>query len=179
LKGTEAEAVRFHDDKSTYTGAHNYNEKHVGADASSALGRHDKMAAEKQQRMQAKEGEEDGWGEVERVFKAFAGANATLDGREFYNMCMNIGGLVHGCFVKEDVDSIFAAVCPRNQRNIQLNEFKDAVREIALKKDEATHVTQGCIGRSKGPTMHGTTDAEYVKFHDDKDQYTGTHVGKP
>jgi len=176
LQGTQAEAVRFHDDKSTYTGYHAKNEKHAGVDGgASALGRHEKMQEAKAKKMSSSS--EDDWGHCERVFRAFAGASGDLDGREFYNMCMNINGLVRGGFMKEEIDSVFSYVCPRGKRSIEFEEFKNAVRYIANDKDEDTNVTQACMAKSNGPEMHGTTKAEYNKFHDDKDLYTGSHVG--
>merc|ERR1719253_137424 len=69
LVGTEAEAVRFHDDKSSYTGTHTYNEKHQGVDPNAVLGRHEKMVAETDKALHGKEDEEDDWGECERVFR--------------------------------------------------------------------------------------------------------------
>jgi len=177
LKGTEAEAVRFHDDKSNYTGTHAQNEVHAGVQGP-AVNRHDKMKEDKEKAMAANAADEDDWSEVSRVFKCFAGENESLEGKEFYNMCLSINSLVRGKFIKEDIDSVFAGVVARGQHSIGFEQFQDAVRGIALKKDEAIHVTQACFARSKGPTMHGTTEAEYVKFHDDKDTYTGTHVDK-
>jgi len=99
------------------------------------------------------EGEDD-WGEVARVFGTFAGGDGTMDGREFHHMCMNIPCLVRGHFAEGDIDPIFAAVCPSDgclASRIGLSHFKDAVRQIAIKKGEATHATQGCIALCSGP----------------------------
>lgn len=176
IEGTKAEYTKFHDDKSTYTGAHATDGRHGGAGDEARTGRHEAMEAKRQSQLENNAADEDAWDEVERVFNAFSGKSRDLDGREFYNMCMNIDGLVHGKFIKEDVDGVFAKVCVRGQRSIGFDQFKEAVGIIAIKKGQPTHVVQGCIARSNGPTMHGTTQAEYTKFHDDKNQYTGTHA---
>jgi len=179
MKGvTEAEHVRFHDDKSTYTGAHAHNEKISGADPNAALGRHEKIAAAGEAALHAHDEEEDSWTEVERVFNAFAGASADLDGKEFHDMCLHINGLQRGGFQKGDIDVVFTSCCAKGARRIQFEQFQNCVRKIALKKDEAVHVTQACIGRSKGPTLHGATKAEYNRFHDDKNSYTGAQAVK-
>jgi len=178
LAGTKAEATRFHDDKSTYTGAHAHNEKISGADPNAALGRHEKIAAAGEAALHAHDEEEDSWTEVERVFNAFAGASADLDGKEFHDMCLHINGLQRGGFQKGDIDVVFTSCCAKGARRIQFEQFQNCVRKIALKKDEAVHVTQACIGRSKGPTLHGATKAEYNRFHDDKNSYTGAQAVK-
>lgn len=168
LAGTKADAVRFHDDKSTYTGAHS-------ADPSAALGRHERIHAGAEAAAAAAGEQEDDWGEVERVFNDFAGAGGTLEGREFNNMVHDIPGLLGGGFGKRDIDLTFTSVCPRGVRRIGFPEFQDCVRKIAAKKGQACYVVQGIIGASSGHQLHGTTKADAVRFHDDKTTYTGAH----
>jgi len=176
LVGTQAEATRFHDDKANYTGTHSHNDKITGVDPNAALGRHEKLVAQQKAAMDDLEEDEDSWDEVSHVFKAFAGASGDLDGKEFNDMCISIKGLQRGAFQTGDIAVIFSSVCPRGLRRIQFEHFQDAVRKIAVKKDEAVHVTQACIARSKGPTLHNVTKAEYNKFHDDKNLYTGAQA---
>lgn len=173
LKGTKAEATRFHDDKSTYTGAHAHNDKIAGCDPNAAVGRHEAMAERKESELAALEETEDAWDECLRVFEAFAGDSGDLDGKEFYDMCLHISGLQRGGFAKGDIDVIFSSCCDKGQRRIMFPQFQKCVRKIAQKKDEDVSSTQACVARSRGPTLHGTTKADYVKFHDDKKQYTG------
>merc|ERR1711939_447729 len=52
--------------------------------------------------------------------------------------------------------------------------FKDVVRKIAKKKGWTVAQVQEKIASSKGPVIHATK-AEYSRFHDDKDTYTGAH----
>lgn len=172
--GTKAEYNKFYDDKSTYTGSATYNEKFAGVDPNAVLGRHEKMVAEGDAKLKASVEEEEDWGECQRVFYLFAGASGDLDGKEFALMCREIGGLLRGAFRDVDIDTVFAS-CAKGERRIQFAHFQDIVRKISIKKDEETRVTQACIGRSKGPTLHGVTEAGYNRFHDDKSSYTGTH----
>lgn len=170
LVGTKAEKNRFHDDKSAYTGSHAHNEKIEGTDPNAALGRHERL--QEQHARQQQNSLEDPWDDVERTFRAFAGSSGDLDGKEFLKMCTDIPGLVRGGFVKQDIDVIFTSVAGGLGHRIQFEAFKQCVRDISRKKDEDCCATQACIARSKGPTIHATK-AEYNRFHDDKNSYTG------
>jgi hypothetical protein len=182
LVGTKADAVRFHDDKSTYTGSHTYNEKHAGADQNHEhmYNRHEQMQKEKQDVFDAMADQEDDWGECERVFNAFSGMSGEpgeMDGDEFQKMCHQIDGLLRGGFKTNDIDTVFSAHLPRGQRKIRFEHFKNMVREIALKKQENVFVTQKQFARNKGPQLRDdVTKAEYNKFHDDKSLYTGVQA---
>jgi hypothetical protein len=176
MAGTKSDAVRFHDDKSTYTGAHTHNDKHAGVNSGAALGRHERMEAESAARAAAAGEQEDDWGECERVFNDFAGEGGTLEGREFNNMVHDISGLLGGGFGKRDIDLTFTSVCPRGVRRIGFTEFKDCVRKIAVKKGQACYQVQAIVGASEGHQLHGTTKADAVRFHDDKSTYTGAHT---
>lgn len=178
LAGTKAEYNKFHDDKSMYTGTHTHNETH-GCDPTESLGRHEKIAQEHQALLSAMEAEEDDWSECQRVFNAFAGESKDMDGMEFADMCKEINGLMRGGLTKEKVEVIFAKCCPnfaKGQKRFQFEHFKVAVREMTLAKDDAIHVTQATIARSKGPTLSNVTEAKYNRFADDTAAFPSSYV---
>mmetsp|Transcript_13794 Transcript_13794/g.24016 ORF Transcript_13794/g.24016 Transcript_13794/m.24016 type:complete len:508 (+) Transcript_13794:54-1577(+) len=180
LHGTQADAVRFHDDKSLYTGSHSYNERHAGADPSASMGRHERLAAEN---AVSKGDSEDDWAEVDRVFDAFAERDGQLDSKEFNKMCHDIAGLVnpgnHGGFTKRDIDIVFTEACRSSGvRKMDNVVFQEAVRRIAKRKGVAVFEVQSLVGRSEGPVRHATK-ALATRLHDDDSTYTGVKSTGP
>lgn len=165
---SKAEATRFHDDKSTYTGVKALEHDEAGVGGRSAA-RKDKMEAAGT--IQADENEDD-WDATLKKFTAFAGKD--MDGAEFAKLCRDTQ-LFDKKFVKEDVDSIFAKVCEKGKRRIGPDQFKDAVRNVAKKKGCSVSVVQRMLAESAGPILNATK-AEANKFHDDKNLYTGVHA---
>ena len=51
-----------------------------------------------------------------------------------------------------------------------------AIPGIAEKKGVSVYDIIGTLMSAEGPKMHGVTEAEAVRFHDDKSTYTGTHA---
>lgn len=168
---TKADAVRFHDDKSTYTGAHgaNVGRTDFGDD------RHERLAGGQNASLEADEGEHD-WAKVQVVYDKYGGADGVAS-NEFCKICVDCN-LFDKKFRKEDMDVLFSRVVTKGQRKLTYEQFQKAVRGIAQKKEVATSEVQTIIGKhTGGPELHGT-QAEYVAFHDDKSLYTGAHVGK-
>jgi hypothetical protein len=174
MHATKTDAVRFFDDKSTYTGAHAANEAHSGVNASAALGRHERVAAEADAAVHSGAAEDD-WGECERVFNAFSGPPRTLEGREFKKMCDEIEGIYGSGFLKRDVDVVFASCKTKGTNHIDFAGFQECVRKIAAKKKTAPADVQQIVAASDGPIVHATK-ADAVRFHDDKNMYTGAHA---
>jgi hypothetical protein len=173
LTGTKTDAVRFHDDKSTYTGAHVHNEAHAGVNAGAALGRHEALAAQREGAIHGSAAEAD-WAACEDVYYKFA-PEGKLEGRDFKKLCEDTSGLLGRGFTKNDVDLVFAKFKPKSSKAIDFEAFKDCVREIAVKRGQAPADVQEIVSRSGGPHVHATaTDA--VRFHDDKSTYTGAHA---
>jgi len=172
LKGTKTDAVRFYDDKSTYTGAATANENLCtdGVPEGHNLDRHARQQAEAEAAV-AGGGDEEDWGGCERVFGLFAGAGGELDGREFLVMVNDIG-LLNSKFKKTDVDVVFTGVA-RKARKIGFEDFKACVRKIATKRGQIIPIVQDLIGQSSGPLMKNVTKTEAVRFFDDKSTYTG------
>jgi len=175
LRATKADNVRLHDDKTTYTGAHVHNEQHGAGDAvdRTTEGRHERLRRESASATKD-EGEEMSWDLVEKKFNAFAGRDGDLDGKEFLKVCEDCG-LFDRKFGKKDVDIVFAKICAGGARRIHFDQFKDALKIIASKKQVATSSVQGAVIESEGPHLHATK-ADNVRFHDDKSMYTGSHV---
>jgi hypothetical protein len=172
LHGTKQDAVRFYDDKTTFTGAAGHNSAFEGVNPDAQLGRHERQhAAAEADRASA--GEEDDWGKIEAVFNAFAGPGGEIDGREWKKFCDDVH-LYNRGFAKTDVDLVFSSVA-RKEKKVRFAQFQDMVRGVAKKRGEATHIVQDKIASSSGPVKHATkTDA--VRFHDDKSTYTGAHA---
>jgi len=160
INATKADDVRFHDDKSLYTGQH---AEEVAGD------RHARLA---QSAAPQADDAEDDWTAVGDAFTAFAGAD--MDGREFTKLCTDCR-LFDRKYAKPDADIVFSKVCPRGQRRIGKELFYDALRLVADKKGCATYQVQTIVANSHGPQLRGTK-ADDVRFHDDKTLYTGQHA---
>lgn len=178
LRGTQADAVRFHDDKSTYTGSHTHNERH-GADPGAAMGRHERLAAANSV---TRDDTEDDWDGVDRIFDAFAERDGQLDSKEFNKMCQDIGLVSAGSqggFTKRDIDIVFTEACRHTGvRKMDNVVFQEAIRRIAKRKGMAVFEVQGIVARSEGPIRHATK-ALATRFHDDESSYTGVKSTGP
>lgn len=171
VTATKTDAVRFYDDKSTFTGAHAHNEKFEGVNASAALGRHEALAAKEYAATHS--GAEGDWGECERVYESFK-EHGKFEGKHFQKLCLECPGLLALGFGKRDIDLIFAGAAHKD-KHLKFDQFQEAVRKIAAKRNQSPQEIQEIIGRCEGPVITATqTDA--VRFHDDKSTYTGAHA---
>eukprot|EP00747_Dinoflagellata_sp_TGD_P027135 gnl/TRDRNA2_/TRDRNA2_132407_c0_seq1.p1 gnl/TRDRNA2_/TRDRNA2_132407_c0~~gnl/TRDRNA2_/TRDRNA2_132407_c0_seq1.p1 ORF type:complete len:500 (-),score=118.75 gnl/TRDRNA2_/TRDRNA2_132407_c0_seq1:188-1687(-) len=166
ISGTKVEGCRFHDDKSTYTGAH------APEGAGDNGGRHTRLADKGAPKP---DDAEDDWEGVDSMFKAYAGKGDDIDGREFAKVCVDCN-LYDRRFTKNDVDIVYAKICVKGERRIKIAQFQDALRVIAEKKACPTSHVQQLVAYSSGPQVHATK-TEAVRFHDDKSTYTGAHTG--
>jgi len=99
-----------------------------------------------------------------------------MDGRAFAKLCRDCGlqsKLGHGA---ADVDLVFSRAARKPQKRLGLPEFRDALEDIAERLQTSpdyvyNKVAQNAVG---GPVLLGTL-AEFVRFHDDKETYTGVH----
>jgi hypothetical protein len=164
--------VRFYDDKSTYTGA-------AGAvfdrEDDRGAGRHE---AEHQRLAEIENGTDDEppWEEALVTFNNYGGANG-IDSREFLKLAVDCK-LFDSKFRKEDMDIVFTKAVGKGKRKLDEDSFKKAVRMMAFKKECPVLQVQAVLaGHQGGPELHGT-EAEYSRFHDDKETYTGMHLGK-
>uniref|UniRef100_A0A7S1S031 EF-hand domain-containing protein n=1 Tax=Alexandrium catenella TaxID=2925 RepID=A0A7S1S031_ALECA len=172
---TKADSVRFHDDKSSYTGMHTANEFHgTGGSADRSP---DSRHARIKEAEAFNHGEEEAldWDKVQAVFLKFTDGDNYIEGREFNQLCQDCG-LLAKTFNRADADIIFNKVKSRGERKIDFDQFKDACIGIARKRNNVLSHVQTLIMESSGPQRHGVTQADDVRFHDDKSLYTGMHA---
>eukprot|EP00928_Gymnodinium_smaydae_P044412 TRINITY_DN29627_c0_g1_i1.p1 TRINITY_DN29627_c0_g1~~TRINITY_DN29627_c0_g1_i1.p1 ORF type:complete len:1310 (+),score=216.09 TRINITY_DN29627_c0_g1_i1:506-3931(+) len=99
----------------------------------------------------------------------------SLDGKSFAKLCRDCR-LVDGCdLTATDVDLIFAKVVPRQQRRIDFRSFELALQLVAERRGCDLAEVHQLVARCDGKVLLGTR-TENVRFHDDKNTYTGTHV---
>lgn len=158
--GTKADNVRFHDDKSLYTGAHGAVH---GRDTSSP----------KPQREKFDIGPDGDWSGCEGTFLAFDKDGSGLGNRDFSKLCED-AELTDRSFTRGDADVIFTKF---RTKKIKFEQFQEALRMVAERKKESIKSVQADVTRCSGPVVHAT-QADNVRFHDDKDLYTGMHAGK-
>merc|ERR1719262_131655 len=58
---------------------------------------------------------------------------------------------------------------------MSIDQFNKALEHMAQRKNLSLTVVQSTIVDCQGPVIHAT-QADAVRFHDDKSTYTGTHV---
>jgi len=179
LHGTKQDAVRFYDDKSTFTGAAQHNAAFDGVDGGAhAQEREARIHAAADSHLHAGDADEGDWGEVQRVFMSFAGADGLLEGREFKKMCEQIKGIYNGGqkMNKDRVDLCFQQGKNKMGKGnkIDFECFKLCIKKMTEYHGSSVGTLQNIIASSDGATMNATkTDA--VRFHHDKTTYTGAH----
>ncbi|KAJ9468261.1 hypothetical protein DIPPA_16129 [Diplonema papillatum] len=133
--GTVGDNVRFHDDKSQYTGVHKN-----GGPTNVDLGQHGK---------------------------------SEMDNSRFAKFCKD-AKLYDRTFTAIDADLLFSKVKPKGQRVIGFEVWVSvALPEIARRKNMQTaDLVKKLEGLS--PSTNAT-EADNVRFHDDKSQYTGVY----
>jgi len=109
------------------------------------------------------------------VFKAFCSDGAKeLDGRSFTKLCKD-GHLIDQHFTVTDADLAFATAVPQGQRRMSIDHFAIALGLVAQKKNVSAAVVQSAVAACPGPVINAT-QADIVRFHDDKSTYTGMHA---
>mmetsp|Transcript_64276 Transcript_64276/g.119453 ORF Transcript_64276/g.119453 Transcript_64276/m.119453 type:complete len:428 (+) Transcript_64276:83-1366(+) len=226
LQGTHAEAVRFHDDKSTYTGVHQHGGPEsvpkgqgslpaVSAKDQEALqpvapsapptGRPKKAAAPQQAstklpdvKMTTPRGETpreaaapppaaaENKGLLARppelyrpeswvsTFAAYCGSQPDMDGKTWAKLLKD-SWLLDKKFSSGDADLIFAKCVTKGHRRMNEAQFEAALAQVAERKHQPLQEVKDSITIVGGPILRGT-EAEAVRFHDDKKTYTGVHA---
>lgn len=113
-------------------------------------------------------------GTVEDTFRAYCANKPDLDGKSFVKLCKDCE-IVDDVFTQIDADLIFAKVVSRGHRRITLHQFELALRMMAQKKGVEEDEIFRRVAESEG-VLHAGTQADYVRFFDDKSTYTGTHL---
>jgi len=233
LTGTRADNVRFHDDKSTYTGVHvnggpdapakgpgrapasgmhlRPDAADAGAGAGSGSSRTPRSAALQsvwpalssprtaagptppggtsprpaQQRSagaqpaarpaaQAPQRAQAAGGSVKATFDAYSAGQPGMDGKSFVKLCKDCH-LMDKAFTATDADLIFAKAAGKGARRIDVAQLHQALEQVAAKKHIGVAEVEAAVSASGGPVLAGT-QADAVRFHDDKSTYTGVHV---
>eukprot|EP00354_Favella_ehrenbergii_P005765 CAMPEP_0170469978 /NCGR_PEP_ID=MMETSP0123-20130129/12609_1 /TAXON_ID=182087 /ORGANISM="Favella ehrenbergii, Strain Fehren 1" /LENGTH=326 /DNA_ID=CAMNT_0010736989 /DNA_START=105 /DNA_END=1086 /DNA_ORIENTATION=+ len=107
---------------------------------------------------------------LEQVFTTYA-AGREMDGKTFAKLCKDCK-LINKVCTNTDIDLIFARNKERTARKITYQQFVACVTDVAKKRGETFEADSEKILAKGGPVFSGT-QAEAVRFHDDKDQYTG------
>lgn len=76
---------------------------------------------------------------------------------------------------KTDIDLIFTKIKTKGQRKIDFKTFMKGIGLIAEKRRITTSEVESIILGAGGPKTSNTHRAENVRFHDDKDAYTGVY----
>lgn len=112
-------------------------------------------------------------GNLKAVFTGFAGGS-TMDGKTFAKVAKDCK-LIDKTLTATDIDLIFAKVKDKSERKITYAQFENALALCAEKKKGSVDEIKGAVMAAGGPKFTGT-QADAVKFHDDKSLYTGVHA---
>jgi len=97
-----------------------------------------------------------------------------MDGKTFAKMAKDTK-ILSKTLTATDIDLIFAKIKDKAARKITFAQFEKGIHECAAKKKKSFDEVSAAICEVGGPVLHGT-QAEKVKFHDDKSLYTGVHA---
>lgn len=196
IRGTKADAVRFHDDKSTYTGTHVNGGPEVGGKGPGCFSRRQltnisygaaadptfQFATDLQQRIlepPAVHSMVDTFSVGHRRSPSSSAEDGSLD--DTFRAYCNHGELMDGksfaklckdCnligqgFTETDVDLIFAKFKVRNFRHLDILKFKGALRFLASKKGVDIDTIFSNVSSCSGPLLTGTK-VRKVRFFDD------------
>lgn len=201
-KSTKADMVRFHDDKSLYTGTHakggpDSGRKGKGSISASTLPDRwrdedstpkdffsttqpnceypDTSTTENRTpNVSEKKVTHQTRGKMEDTFKVYCSGKPDMDGTGFVKLCKDCN-LFDSILTTIDADLIFAQVLPRGRRRIGIQHFEDALKLVADKKGVDENQVCRQVAASDG-MVHRCTIPDAVRFHDDRSTYTGTHV---
>lgn len=164
LRATKAEAVRFHDDKSLYTGA--YGAIH---------GRRTSVRDNKPWREGRVATKVAGMENIFSSFNVFGGGNADQMPGDKFVKALKDSGLLGSKFTSQDADIVFSkAKKSPNVRTLAYEDFLLALECISEETGVPYMDICNALLRGGGPQNSGT-EAEAVRFHDDKSLYTGAY----
>merc|ERR1712060_323554 len=104
--------VRFHDDKSLYTGTHGTDGRHAGASDHLKSSHRDEQHGHDEP---LPDDDLDDWSGVDAAYEIFIGTHQGLENREFTKICVDCK-LVGGSFPKEHCDMVFAKVAGKARK---------------------------------------------------------------
>jgi len=174
---TNPDFVKFHDDRSTYTGTHTENENHkaMGARHKREEERHNRLAQEWDGKEPLNREE---WSQVETLFPRFCtdrGSEGGMTGRDFNQLCQDCN-ILGAKFATNDVDIIFAKV-KKGRLHIDFATFLEAMSHVSAQTGKSPSKLKELILKTGGPKFNATK-ADDVRLHNDPSTYTGIHYGK-
>jgi len=182
LSGTKADAVKFHDDKSLYTGVYaqggptNVDSVHPASSFGTAPPKEEEKkttSSATKKSVQAAVASQPA-GSLQEVFLGFTGGQPEMDGKTFAKMAKDTK-ILDKALTATDIDLIFAKVKAKTARKIDYSQFQKGIEECATKKKTNFDALSEKICAVGGPVFTGTK-AEAVKYHDDKSLYTGVYA---
>lgn len=112
---------------------------------------------------------------IESIFKKFTSNTGKMDGKTFAKFAKDCG-LLDKKLNPTEVDLIFAKVKGTSAiRVIGMRQFEEGISLCATKKGVSLQEIKNKVSVSQGPRFTGTK-ADSVKFHDDKNLYTGVYA---
>jgi len=176
--GTKADAVKFHDDQSLYTGVYaqggptNVDSVHPASSFGSAPDNEETKVAPKKTKVAAVASNPAG--SLQEVFSGFSAGTAEIDGKTFAKFAKDCK-ILDKKLTATDIDLIFAKVKDKAARKISYSQFEAGVQQCATKKGCTYDELVERICAVGGPVFTGTK-ADNVKYHDDKSLYTGVYA---
>ena len=166
--GTVGEYNKFYDDKDLYTGAY------AAQFGVQKRPRAHREWREDRKRSSATPPDVPGLKSVFNAFCTFGGgAPGAMDNVKFVKCCKD-SRLITRKFSTTDADLVFTKTKARGERRLSYPEFRWACSLIAESIGTTYERVTDAMVRA-GPTSSGT-HAEYTKFYDDKNTYTGSHA---
>ena len=111
---------------------------------------------------------------MQDIFKSFAAGKTEMESKQFQKLVKECK-LIDKKFSINDVDIVFSKVKVKGLKTITFPDFNRALEEIAKKKGTTKDKIEEQI-KKHGSATYAGTKADYVKFHDDKSQYTGVYA---
>ena len=113
-------------------------------------------------------------GDLKSIFQSFANGKSEMESKQFSKLVKECK-LIDKKFTINDVDIVFSKVKVKGLKTITFPDFERALAEIAKKKGTTKDAVAATIQKHGAATYKGTK-ADYVKFHDDKNLYTGVYA---
>ena len=113
-------------------------------------------------------------GGLEEVYKSYCAGKPEMESKQFSKLIKDCK-LTDKKFTLNDIDIVFAKVKSGKVKMITFTEFQKAIEEISKRKGKTKEEIEAIVSKHGGAKYTGTK-ADYVKFHDDKNLYTGVYA---
>ena len=152
-------------------------------------GQSSRSAANRGSRAEVPWNDPDSRAELKRVFNSFAafgihygkasseaGAQQLeMENKQFVKLVKD-AGLIGGSLNVTRLDIIFTKVKRKGLRKIDFNGFELALTMLAEERDYNLNQVYNAIVSTAGPALNHVTTPEFVKYHDDRNTYTGVYA---